>query len=239
MTSRNNNLFVGYLLAGYPNSMDFLGLLKELNDTPLDILELGIPSKNPEYDGLVIQEAHKKINHYLVNNIEYYKEIRNLWSRPIWVMGYYEDLISSDLYLKLAKNRVYNALVIPDMPIREYEKYSDILSEYDIDLVTFIDPEMERGQMNNILDKSKLVYGQLYKGKTGSSDKSDDYKVMLNEIVKYPDVKVFAGFGIKTKEDVDKLWNEGFDGCVIGTEMIKKLNISKEELIDYIYEIKG
>lgn len=239
MTSKNNNLFVGYLLSGYPSSMGFLKLLKELNDSPLDILELGIPSKNPQYDGAVIQEAHKLVDHDIVNDIEYYREIRNSWDKPIWIMGYYEDLIKGDLYLRLAKSQVYDALVVPDMPIKEYEKYSDILSEYKIDLVTFIDPEMERDQINYILSKSKLVYGQLYKGKTGSASKNDDYKLMLDEIVKYPDTKVFAGFGIKTKEDVDKLWKEGFDGCIIGTEMIKRLNISKEELFDYIYEIKG
>lgn len=239
MIRKNNNLFVGYLLLGYPGSMKFLNLLKELNDTPLDILELGIPSKSPEYDGIVIREAHKIVDHYLLHDINYFKKVRNEWGKPIWIMGYYNDLISNDLYLKLAGNQVYDALVIPDMPLEEYEKYSNILSEYNIELVAFINPEMGASQMNYILRHSKLVYGQLYKGKTGSPNNNDDYKIMLNETVKYPDVKVFAGFGIKTKKQVDKLWRAGFNGCIIGTEMIRKLNISKEALIDYIYEIKG
>ncbi|HCS11523.1 MAG TPA: tryptophan synthase subunit alpha [Clostridiales bacterium] len=239
MIKENNNLFVGYLLLGYPGSMEFLNLLKELNDTPLDILELGIPSKSPEFDGIVIQEAHKKVDHDLLDDMNYFKKVRNEWSKPIWIMGYYNDLISSDLYLRLAKNQVYDALVIPDMPLKEYEKHSNILTEYNIELVAFINPEMDASLMNYILKQSKLVYGQLYKGKTGSPNNNDDYKIMLNETVKHPDVKVFAGFGIKTKEQADKLWSAGFNGCIIGTEMIRKLNKSEEALIDYIYEIKG
>lgn len=244
MTREYNNirieqkLFVGYLLLGYPNAEKFLELLEKLNDSSLDILELGIPSKNPEYDGLIIQEAHKIVDDNLIGDINYYKNIRNSWKKPIWIMGYYNDLINTDLYLELANSRVYDTLVVPDMPLYEYNKYSEILSDFNISLVTFINPEMDVYEMRSVLNNYKLIYGQLYKGKTGNSSIDEKYRIMLNEARKYPNAKLFAGFGIKTREKVEKLWYEGFDGCIIGTEMIKKLNESEEALIEYINNIK-
>ena len=63
VSTRNKHLVqrdeavIGYLLAGYPEPTEFLHLLREVEATGLDALEIGYPSENPFADGEIIQAA--------------------------------------------------------------------------------------------------------------------------------------------------------------------------------------
>ena len=65
VSTRNKHLVqrdeavIGYLLAGYPEPTEFLHLLREVEATGLDALEIGYPSENPFADGEIIQAAHR------------------------------------------------------------------------------------------------------------------------------------------------------------------------------------
>ena len=237
LTKDGRKLLVGYLLAGYPRKNDFLKLLADCEAAGVDIFEIGFPSSDPSSDGEVIQMAHQMVDTSVCSDINYWSAIRSAISKPIWVMAYKNDLIDTGFYGVLAQKGLIDALVIPDMSFQEHQKLGRELAANGVDVVGFVNPEMRDFELEECFSNTALVYQQLYSGPTGMSVESDNYTEILNKARKYENTKVFAGFGISTPQRVNQLLKDGFDGAIVGTAMIKKLNASEDELIAFIEEL--
>lgn len=230
-------LLVGYLLAGYPQKESFLKLITNCEAAGVDIFEIGFPSADPSNDGKIIQEAHHMVDDSVCNDANYWMAIRSAVTKPIWVMAYKDDLIDTGFYRILAQKELIDALVIPDINLKERQKLSEELSVYGVDIVGFVNPEMQNADLEECFSNTALIYQQLYSGPTGLPVVSDDYTRILNKARKYKNIKVFAGFGISTPQRVNQLLKSGFDGVIVGTAMIKKLNDSEQELLAFIKEL--
>ncbi len=235
---KNEGILVGYLLAGYPNKEDFITLIKKIRNTTLDVLEIGLPSENPSADGDTIRKAHEHVDLSLCQDNEYWKLIRECTTKPIWLMAYKQDFIDNNLYKEFSRNGIMDAIVIPDCTYEEHDKLEQELKEFNVDVLKFIKPTLDREEIKKRAAASSLLYAQLYDGPTGASNAKGNYHLMLKIALEYSDAKVFAGFGIDTKEKVSELFQQGFHGVIIGTAMIKMLNISDKELIKFINDIK-
>ncbi|NLZ51819.1 MAG: tryptophan synthase subunit alpha [Thermoanaerobacteraceae bacterium] len=236
---KSNGIFVGYLLAGYPNNEDFISLVKKVSNTKMDVLEIGFPSDNPIADGDIIRRAHEKVDLNLCQDIEYWKLIRKCTTKPIWLMAYKRDFIDSNLYKEFARNKVMDAIVIPDCIHEEHNQLEQELKEFNVDVLKFIRSTLKSEEIKKRAADASLLYAQLHDGPTGASNVTGNYHSMLKTALEYSDAKIFAGFGIDSKEKVDELFQQGFHGVVIGTAMIRMLNISEEELIKFINAIKA
>lgn len=236
--STQQGLVVGYLLAGYPTGDEFLNIIKDCNKAGLEVYEIGFPSENPYADGEVIHSAHSKVDKKESTSLPYWKKIRTSTEKPIWLMAYKHDFIDSKLYLEFAKNGVMDALVIPDMTCEERIILAEELAAYGVDVLGFVNPGMSKEEMQNCFEHFTLVYAQLHIGQTGVEAKADTYHEMLHVALGYPHARTFAGFGINNAQRVKKLHSEGFHGAIIGTSMIKKLNVSKEEMLDFVRELQ-
>jgi len=232
-----NGVLVGYLLAGYPEKDDFLDIVRKCSSSQLDILEIGIPSKKPYADGDVICKAHKATDKGLVEDIGFFIEIRRLTQKPIWLMAYYEEFIQSKKYQVYAQAGVADALVIPDIPFDQRCLLREEMKEFNIDVLGFTNPEMTDSQLKTCFENFPIVYEQLYSGRTGENECTGDYMHMLEMSKQYKELAKVAGFGISTTQKAKKLLDEGFCGVIIGTEIISRLNISAENMIQFINEV--
>lgn len=234
-----NKLLVSYLLGGYPDKESFLKLMRKCDAAGVDIFEIGFPSSNPYSDGEVIKKAHSMVDASICRDESYWKAVRKATSKPIWLMAYKSDLIETGFYKTLAEKGLIDALVIPDMNFEEHQRLGEELSKYKVDVVGFINPNMKDKEIEKCFMDTAIVYQQLYAGPTGMAIKTDDFEDTLRKGLSYRHVSIFAGFGISTAERVRHLLGSGFHGVIIGTAMIKKLNVSEEALIDFIKELKA
>jgi tryptophan synthase alpha chain len=232
-------LLVGYLVAGYPGKEAFLEIISKCEVAGVDIFEIGFPSADPSSDGEVIRNAHQMVDPSICRDEHYWEMVRRNISKPIWLMGYKKDLIDTGFYRVLAEKGLIDALVIPDMNCEEHINLGNETGKYGVDVVGFVNPEMTDSELEICFESTALVYQQLYAGPTGMSVETDDYKDILYKGRMYKHVKVFAGFGISTPERVNQLISSGFDGVIMGTAMIKKLNDSEDELMDFIKELNS
>jgi len=246
VSTRNKHLVqrdeavIGYLLAGYPEPTEFLHLLREVEATGLDALEIGYPSENPFADGEIIQAAHRAVNRTLARDVAYWRQIRQSVALPIWLMAYKDDFITSGVYLEFARARVMDAIVIPDCSHEEHIQLAEELSEHEVDVVHFIRPSMSVEEMKRVAADAPLIYGQLYNGPTGSfSREQQDYNTMLEAVLESFTGKIYAGFGIDSRARIEELLRQGFHGTILGTALIKRLNESPAELIRYLRQLKG
>lgn len=232
-------LLVGYLVGGYPQRESFLQLITDCETAGVDIFEIGFPSADPSSDGEVIRNAHSKVDPTVCSDESYWELIRNTTTRPIWLMAYKRDLIDTGFYKTLAKKRLIDALVIPDMSFEEHQKLGEEIAAYGVDVVGFVNPEMKDRELEKCFASTALVYQQLYAGPTGMSVVSDNFEEILGKGRRYKHVRMFAGFGISTPKRVNQLLRSGFDGVIVGTAMIKKLNDSENKLLDFIKELNS
>lgn len=235
----NRKLLVAYLLAGYPEKELFLNILSHCEEAGTDIFEVGFPSWDPSADGEVIRKAHQMVDPSIRSDYGYWELIRKTVTKPIWLMAYKKDLIDTGFYKKLVQGRLVDALVIPDMSCEEQLMLGKEVFEYGVDVVGFVNQDMSDSELENCFENTALIYQQLYTGSTGMSVETDDFESILQRGKKHPYVKVFAGFGINTPKRVHQLLSRGFDGVIIGTAMIKRLNISEAELLKFIKELKS
>lgn len=235
----NEDVLVGYFLAGYPDTRTFFELIEKLESTSLEILEIGFPSRNPYADGKVIRDAHHAVSVEECQDIKFWRSLRRKTDKPIWLMAYREDFISNGKYKAFAKEGLYDGLVIPDCTNEEQLQLQKELKDWNIDVLRFIKPTLTSEEMKSRLQEPGMVYAQLYDGPTGVKDVVLNYGEMLKLALQYEGIRLFAGFGINDKKRVNELYREGFHGVIVGTAILKKLQLSVEEAIRFIHSLKS
>ena len=235
----NGKLTIGYLLAGFPDRESFLDLLPDCEAAGIDVFEIGYPSENPASDGEVIREAHGLVDHSIKTDLGYWEKIRQAVNSPIWIMAYKKDLIDTGFYKLLAQNGLADSFVLPDASFEQRLTLKAELEPFGVDVLGFVDPDMEQEEQEDCFNEFSLIYQQLYSGPTGMSVATQDYAEILVRAKAHADLKVFAGFGIQTADRAAQLAESGFDGVIIGTAMMSKLNVSREELLSFAKELAG
>lgn len=233
----NGKLAVGYLLAGYPDKDSFIDILSSCERAGLDVFEIGYPSKDPAGDGEVIRKAHGITDLSLQTDLSYWKRIRDTVQSPVWIMGYKKDLIDTGFYRLLAKNELADAFVIPDISFNKRLALQEELRPFGSDVLGFAVPNMTDEEQDACFNAFPLIYQQLYTGPTGMPMEAKGFEKILGRAKKHEGLRVFAGFGITSVKRAGQLLDSGFDGVVVGTAMISKLNLSKEDLIYFINDL--
>lgn len=237
LLNRSKSLLAGYLVSGYPTFGQFLDVGANCVKAGLDIFEIGYPSSHPYLDGDIIQQAHLQTQMNR-NDLSNWAKIRETLDCPIWIMGYKEDLLKNDFYLEIAKNRFADGFVLPELTYSERIQFQKSIDPYPIDVIGFINPKMPIESVQEQIEHFNPIYFQLYSGPTGMNGVEEDYKPLLDLIKKNGGCHIFAGFGINTPEKASNLIAAGFDGVIVGTAMVRKLNLSANELYAFIREIK-
>jgi len=232
-----SSVFMGYLPAGYPDRQKFISLLESCCKLGMDIAEVGFPAKDPFADGEVIRRAHKAIDYSVTADMDYWRAIRACCPNPLWVMGYLSDLTEGGVYRKLADEGVVDAFVIPGCDDDTFAKMRDELAPCKVDMVRLVSPRDDAEKLRKYFKYDTFIYYQLFNGPTGSNQATEDYTQMLSIAKEYDNLRVLAGFGVNTPMQVRQLLDGGFDGITIGTAMVKKLNISEKNLLDFVEEI--
>lgn len=231
---QNGKNLVGYLLAGYPDEAGLAAALTMLEATSLDILEMGYPSVNPYADGAVIQAAHGRVDMARAQSAAYWRTIRALTEKPIWLMAYKADFIDTGMYRVFADEELVDALVIPDMAFEERVRIAEELDNSGVDVLGFANPDMEEEELHACYAQFPLVYSQLHTGRTGQPGREDAYFRQLALAKRYEGVYSFAGFGVDGPDKARALFEKGFEGVVVGTAMMKSLDESPESLLSLV-----
>ena len=226
--------FVGYLVAGYPDRNNSLRIIRDCCEAGLDILELGFPARDASMDGATIRQAQERVDKTLAKDLNYWRAVREAVSVPIWLMGYAQDLSDQDICIRLGQENLYDALVIPDADQSQRARMRKLLEPKGIEVVEFINANMSHSEVDMALSSSRLIYQQLYCGVTGVAHSDDSYLPLMRYARANSQAKLFAGFGISTRERVQELLGNGFDGAIIGSAIVNQLLHGEKDAIAFI-----
>ncbi len=232
-----------FLTAGYPNPNSFIELAKNVYDSGADFIELGIPFSDPLADGHIIQQSSQIALENGINIkkvFDYAESISAYSNKPLIAMGYANPILSYGIksFFNDAKNSGISGLIIPDIPLDEYENfYKDSSPEIDIILLTT--PTSTDERIIEIDNKSKgFVYYVSMTGTTGNHQDVDSKSI--NNLVKTKSLisknHILVGFGITSPLDIQKFIPH-VAGVISGSAIIKSLGNGTVEEINRTLKI--
>ncbi len=236
-----------YFTAGYPDIDDTLPIIKDLEKSGVDFIEIGLPFSDPLADGPTIQKsstAALKNGMTTQKLFEQVQGIRDSVRIPLIMMGYFNPILQFGVenFCKKCAETGIDGLIIPDLPVEEYhENYQQIFEKYDIRNIFLITPQTAEKRIRFIDSVSKaFIYMVSTASVTGStsgfSRETRDYFQKVSALnLKNPQI---VGFGIKDKETFGQA-TEYAKGAIIGSAFIKHLNENgTKNISDFIKNIR-
>jgi tryptophan synthase alpha chain len=246
---KNKKLLNIYFTAGYPNLNDTAKIIEMLDEAGADMIEIGIPFSDPIADGPTIQDSNQKALENGMTLKMLFTQLENIRLKvniPILLMGYINPVIQYgfEAFCTKCKDIGIDGLILPDMPLTEYEShYKKLFSENDLSSVFLITPETNEERIRKI---DTLTDGFIYMvsssgttGKTtGLSSQISDYFQRVSKLkLKNP---LMVGFGIADKKSFDTA-SEFADGAIVGSAFIRLLseeNLSQEKVNQFIEQLR-
>lgn len=229
-TKKTGKIINVYCTAGYPELGSTMDVMKALQANAVDLIELGMPYSDPLADGPVIQASSSRAlqNGMTISKLfEQLKDFRKEINTPVVLMGYLNPLLQYgfEKFCAKASEVGIDGLIIPDIPIYEYEtEYKSIIEKYALDFIFLVTPETSTERIKKL---DKLSSGFLYAVSSSSitgSDKNfsqvESYLQRLQTMnLKNP---VLVGFGIKDKSTFETACKYA-NGAIIGSAYVKAI----------------
>ncbi len=237
--SRIRKLFEGnkqnvlnvYFTAGFPSLNDTLPIMKSLQDSGADMIELGMPYSDPLADGPVIQSssAIALSNGMTIQALfEQLKEFRKEIHLPVLLMGYMNPVLQYGFenFCREAEKIGIDGLILPDLPVFEFEKeYGGQIKKYNLDFVFLVTPETSEDRVRQLdQNSSGFLYAVSSSSTTGNNKELGDQEAYFKRLQSMKlHNPVLIGFGIKDKSSFAKACSLA-RGAIIGSAYIKILD---------------
>jgi len=236
-----------YFSAGHPKIDDTKSIINNLEQSGVDMIEIGLPFSDPLADGPIIQASSSKAlkngmtSEKLFNQL---KGIRQTIKIPLIIMGYFNPIMQYgvDEFCKKCYEIGIDGLIIPDLPIDVYlEKYKILFDKYGLYNMFLITPQTSIERIKYIDKISKgFIYIVSDSSITGIKDNfNKTQKTYFKRIHSMNlNTPTIVGFGISNSENY-KSAIKFAKGAIIGSAFIKFLEKNSiQKIIDFINKIR-
>mgnify|MGYP001545936417 CR=1 FL=1 len=236
---KGKNILNVYCTAGFPALDSTLAVMKALQQSGADMIELGMPYSDPLADGPVIQASSTEAlanGMTLARLFQQLKNFRNAVELPVLLMGYMNPVLQYGFenFCRDAALAGVDGLILPDLPMYEFEReYGPLITKYKLDFVFLVTPETPEDRIRKL---DALSTGFLYAVSSSSttgknkdlSDQAEYFSRLKSMNLRNP---VLIGFGIKDKESFAKACSYA-NGAIIGTAFIKAVEGANQDEIE-------
>ncbi len=245
--TKKENILNIYFTAGYPNIDDTVTIIKQLEHSGADLIEVGIPYSDPLADGPTIQEsgtAALKNGFTLKLLFEQIREARKTANVPLILMGYVNQLMQFGVekFVAQCADSGVDGLIIPDLPPNVFEKeYKELFAKHNLSFTFLVTPNTsdERIKMLDSLSTGFLYIvssAAITGAKSGISEEQIAYFKRISSLISSPKL---IGFGISDNETFTTACTYA-EGAIIGSAFIKMLSKEGVAGIDgYIQSVRG
>ncbi len=228
---KKENILSIFFTAGFPKLNNTARIILELQNSGVDMIEVGFPFSDPLADGPIIQNSGQVA---LDNGMtlplvfEQLNSIKEQVTIPLVLMGYINLVMRMgiDTFLENCVQSGVCGVILPDVPLElwenEWSAKFDAMNIYPILLITPQTADERAKRIDNI--SKGFVYLVASSGTTGrkhdNSESAQQYFLRIKNLgLKNP---LIAGFGIHDKASFNQACSNT-NGAIIGSAFVQSL----------------
>ena len=226
-SARGEPALVAFLTAGFPSRGKFREHLQAVA-AGSDVVEIGVPFTDPMADGVTVQRSSHGALAQGVTLRWILAELEAMQSlpTPLLLMSYLNPLLAFGLE-KLAETAARAGVagfIVPDLPFDESSPLRSALADRQLAVVQMVTPVTKPDRMKLVCEHSQgFVYAVTRTGTTGKNvEVPTEVISYLEGVRQVSPVPVCAGFGIRSREQVERLRGH-VDGVVVGSALVEVL----------------
>lgn len=247
--NKKSDILSIYFTAGYPKLETTGEIIKSLEKSGVDFIEVGMPFSDPMADGPTIQASSEKALSNGMNLDVYFEQLKSVKqevSLPLIAMGYVNQMMryGDDKFLQACVDGGISGLILPDLPLKVYEEqYKAKFEKYGLVNVFLVTPQTSDERIREIDEISNsFIYLVSSASTTGSKSDISNSQVEYFERVKNMNLKnpLVIGFGISNNETFSQACKYA-SGAIIGSAFVKAIyeNTDEQVISKFISEIKS
>lgn len=218
-----------FFTAGYPALNDTTRILRLLEESGADMVEIGMPFSDPLADGPVIQRSSEIAleNGMSVSLLfQQLEELRKEIKMPVVLMGYLNPVMQFGMenFVRRCVETGVDGVILPDLPPGVYaDRYRELFEKNNLSKIFLVTPSTGEERLRMIDDiSSGFVYLVSSSGTTGKKVAFDEsnYERIQSAGLKNP---LMIGFGISDSASF-KTAGRFASGAVIGTAFIRAIS---------------
>lgn len=220
-----------YLTAGYPGLGDTGLLIRTLQESGADMVEVGIPFSDPMADGPVIQHS----SHVALRNgmnldllFKQVEEVRPQVTIPLILMGYFNPIhhMGMERFLERCRRAGIDGVIIPDLPPDEYElHYRARFKAFGIHHILLVTPQTSDERIQKITALSGgFLYMVASASTTGARESISGQQEQYFRRIWEMDLPLprLIGFGISSRKTFESACRYA-QGAIIGSAFIEAI----------------
>ncbi len=236
-----------YYSAGFPNLDDTVPILKKLEASGVDMVEIGLPFSDPLADGPTIQKSSTQALSNGMTTDKLFSQLENIREYihiPLVLMGYFNPILQFGIekFCQRCESIGIDGLIIPDLPVDVYhENYKELFDQHGLYNMFLITPQTSENRIRYI---DKVSNGFIYMVSSSSvtgakntfgNNQTDYFQRVSAMKLSSPTV---VGFGISNASTYSAATQHS-NGAIIGSAFIKFIEEKGVERInDFIRSIR-
>lgn len=247
---KKENILNIYFTAGYPQRDQTEEIILELAEAGVDLIEVGMPYSDPLADGPTIQESGSAA---IANGMtlpllfEQLQSVRQKTEVPLVLMGYFNQVMQYGMerFVNDCVKVGVDGLILPDLPIREYEQhYKDLIEASGLAFNFLITPQTSEERIRKIDELSKgFIYMVSSAAITGAKNAISDQQLAYFERIEQMKLQMprLIGFGISNHQTFSTACKYA-QGAIIGSAFIRALGKGapiRETVQNFIGMVRG
>jgi tryptophan synthase alpha chain len=218
-----------YFTAGFPQLDDTVPILRALQDSGADLVEIGMPYSDPVADGETIQRSNQQALENGMTVAKLFEQLQGIREQgitvPILLMGYLNPVVQFGIekFCQQCQAVGVDGIILPDLPLQVYEReYKPLFAQYGLKVVTPQTSAARVRQLDELADG--FIYLVAAAGTTGSqTDMNADVDAYLSRT---KDLGLhnptLVGFGISDAASFAAA-SRHTTGAIIGSAFIRLL----------------
>ena len=226
--ARGEPALVAFMTAGFPQRARFIADLARVAAAS-DVVEIGVPFTDPMADGMTIQRASHAALMQGVTLRWILGELTAMQPRPaapLLLMSYLNPLLAYglDRLPGAARAAGVAGFIVPDLPFEECADLKTALEGQGVGLVQMVTPVTPPERLAMLCREAQgFIYAVTMTGTTGKAVSVPDEVIRyLEQVRALAPIPVCAGFGIRGREQVERL-RAHVDGVIVGSALVEVL----------------
>jgi len=234
LRAKNQKALMPFVVGGYPTSHPLADLLRAVDSSGADIIEIGFPFSDPVADGPVIAAAMHCALEAGTDPDAIFSEVaacRDHVDAGLVAMisvSLVHRMGGPDNFAQRAKHAGFDGCIFPDISLEDSAGYVSACNRHGLCASLLVAPTTPIDRARKIAAAcSGFVYVLARAGITGTENHAPEIRSRIEELRTVTGLPLAVGFGISTAKHVRAV-TQSADAAIVGSALVTHINTATE-----------